>query len=262
MTSHNSDFGIAEPLRVLHITDTHLLAKIGDTLRGIDTDRSLRNTLDHALALHPAPSLILATGDLAEQPCIASYRRFFDLLDGLDIRTICLPGNHDDYDLMRETFNQDNVNCDKQLVVGNWQFILLNSQIKGKEGGFLGKEELAFMESCLQNRPQLNSLIAVHHHCVPTGSLWMDEMQIENSDELLALIEQYPNTRGILMGHIHQPLEMRIKHLKIIATPSTCFQFKPKSDDFALDDGALPAYRWLLLHRDGRIETMLEYAGS
>ena len=36
--------------------------------------------------------------------------------------------------------------------------------------------------------------------------------------------------------------------------PSTCVQFKPGSEDFAVDDAA-PGYRWFDLHADGRIET-------
>ena len=42
--------------------------------------------------------------------------------------------------------------------------------------------------------------------------------------------------------------------LRMIATPSTCSQFKPRSDDFAVDD-APPAWRTLTLHADGRLDT-------
>jgi Icc protein len=39
-----------------------------------------------------------------------------------------------------------------------------------------------------------------------------------------------------------------------MASPSTCIQFLPGSDGFAVDTTA-PGYRWLSLHADGRIET-------
>jgi Icc protein len=39
-----------------------------------------------------------------------------------------------------------------------------------------------------------------------------------------------------------------------MASPSTCIQFAPNSEDFKLDERA-PGYRWLRLHDDGRIET-------
>jgi 3',5'-cyclic-AMP phosphodiesterase len=45
----------------------------------------------------------------------------------------------------------------------------------------------------------------------------------------------------------------------MIATPSTCSQFKPLSDEFAVDS-APPAWRTLALHADGHIDTQLRWA--
>jgi Icc protein len=44
----------------------------------------------------------------------------------------------------------------------------------------------------------------------------------------------------------------------MIATPSTCSQFKPLSDEFAVDNQP-PAWRTLTLHPDGRLETRLRW---
>jgi len=44
--------------------------------------------------------------------------------------------------------------------------------------------------------------------------------------------------------------------IKIIGTPATCRQFKPASDEFALDDNP-PAYRRIELHVDGNVSTEL-----
>ncbi len=40
----------------------------------------------------------------------------------------------------------------------------------------------------------------------------------------------------------------------MMSTPSTCAQFLPNSDDFALDSRP-PGYRWLELSSDGSIST-------
>ncbi|MGA1383685.1 MAG: 3',5'-cyclic-AMP phosphodiesterase, partial [Steroidobacteraceae bacterium] len=42
--------------------------------------------------------------------------------------------------------------------------------------------------------------------------------------------------------------------LKLMATPSTCVQFRPRVADFEIDERP-PGYRVLTLHADGRIET-------
>ena len=41
-----------------------------------------------------------------------------------------------------------------------------------------------------------------------------------------------------------------------MATPATCFQFGPGSQDFSLDTAA-PGYRWITLHADGDISTQV-----
>jgi Icc protein len=59
-----------------------------------------------------------------------------------------------------------------------------------------------------------------------------------------------------LFGHVHQQYEGEHEGIRIIGTPSTCRQFKPGSDDFALDDEP-PAYRRITLNSDGSINSEL-----
>ena len=53
---------------------------------------------------------------------------------------------------------------------------------------------------------------------------------------------------------MHQEFNGEKDGLPIIATPSTCIQFSPNSDDFKVDT-AMPGYRWFNLHNDGQFET-------
>jgi Icc protein len=89
------------------------------------------------------------------------------------------------------------------------------------------------------------------------GSRWLDTMAVDNAGEFLAVIDRHPQVRGILWGHVHQTFDRQRNGVRLMATPSTCIQFLPGSDDFALDTAA-PGYRWLSLHPDGRIETGVE----
>jgi Icc protein len=60
--------------------------------------------------------------------------------------------------------------------------------------------------------------------------------------------------RGIVWGHVHQALEGERAGVRLLATPSTCAQFAPGLDDFAIDSRP-PAYRMLELLPDGSIVT-------
>jgi Icc protein len=243
-----------DPLSILQITDLHILPDLDETFLGINTEHYFHAVLELAFAEHHHFDLILLTGDLAQYPSPASYQRILNSLQVHNTPCICLPGNHDDYQLMQQIFNTRLVNCKKQFFLGNWQLICLNSQIPGSPGGRLLKEELLFLEDCLTGNPSHHALIAVHHHCLETKSAWMDSMIIENSQELLAIIGQYPQTKAITTGHIHQLMDITIGGVRVLGTPSTCFQFTPESKIFSLDT-TTPGYRLIKLYKDGRIES-------
>lgn len=242
------------PLSLLQITDLHILPDLDDTFLGINTEHYFHAVLELAFADHHHFDLILLTGDLAQHPSPASYQRILNSLEATHTPCICLPGNHDDYGLMQQIFNTSRVSCRKLIFLDNWQLICLNSQIPGAPGGFLSNQELLFLEDCLITNPNHHALIAVHHHCLETNSAWMDTMIIENSQELWATINQYPQPKAITTGHIHQVMDIAVGPVRVLGTPSTCFQFTPKSKSFSLDTAA-PGYRLIKLYPDGRIES-------
>lgn len=248
-------------LSILQLSDLHILAAPEDRLLGIATEHYFRACLEQAVRLRSrqverAFDLILLTGDLAQDPGLESYRRILNILDAYKIPCICLPGNHDDYELMQQVFNTDWIHCRKQLLLSNWQLICLNSQVPGEPGGHLSPQELMFLENCLSSNPNHHVLIALHHHCLETKSPWMDNMILDNSKELLAMIANYPQVKVITHGHIHQAMDIKTASLRVLAAPSTCFQFVPKSPEFSVDDTA-PGYRLIDLYTDGRVESEL-----
>jgi len=241
-------------LAILQITDLHILPGLDETFLGINTEHYFHAILEQAFAEHHQFDLILVTGDLAQNPCPASYQRILQKLEATNTPCICLPGNHDDYELMQHVFNTPQVNCQKQVLLENWQLICLNSQIPSATGGRLSKQELLFLEYCLTSNPNHHALIAVHHNCLETKSVWLDTMIIENSEEFLMILKKYPQAKAVTFGHIHQAMDITIGALRIFGTPSTCFQFTPKSKTFSLDT-TTPGYRIIKLHPDGRIDT-------
>lgn len=242
-------------LSILQLSDMHILSQPDATLLGINTLHYFRACLKQALTSGQHFDLLLLTGDLAQEPCRAGYQQILKCLDDYpDLVCLCLPGNHDDYDLMLQVFNTDKVSCQKQLLLGGWQVINLNSQIPGKPGGRLAKDELLFLEQCLEVYPNHNVIIAVHHHCLKTNSKWMDTMMIENSEELLAIMRRFPQIKTITTGHIHQTLEAEIGTVQVFGTPSTCFQFEPGSIQFSVENTA-PGYRVIKLGIDGSVKS-------
>lgn len=248
MTDH------APCLSILQLSDLHILAAPEDRLLGINTEHYFHACLEQAFSEKHHYDLILVTGDLAQDPCLASYRRILNSLEAYDTPCICLPGNHDDYELMQQILNTGKINCRKQAFLGNWQLISLNSQIVGDPGGRLANEELDFLENCLIENPDRYALIAVHHHFLETKSPWMDTMIIENRQQLLAIIDRHPQVKVVVNGHIHQVMDVKMASFRVLAAPSTCFQFVLEAAEFCVSDTA-PGYRLIQLHADGGIES-------
>lgn len=249
-------------ISILQLSDLHIMAAPEDEMFGIKTEHYFHACLEQAIRLHSRQTginkahfdLILLTGDLAQDTGTESYRRILTKLEAYQTRCVCLPGNHDDYGLMRQVFNTDSINCCKQVLLGNWQVLSLNSQIPGDPGGRLSDEELGFLERCLSENVGRHTLIAIHHHCLETESPWMDAMIIENRRELLAIADRYPQVKAITTGHVHQVMDLKINGYRVFGVPSTCFQFTPKSSEPEVNDTA-PGYRLIELYADGRIES-------
>ena len=237
-------------LRLLHITDTHLYADAAARLAGVDTTASLNAVLETALA-NQQPDLLLHTGDLAEDPVAATYARFEKLLAQHHAGERCvLPGNHDDPAQAPALFSTP------AWASGAWTLLGLDSRIPGDVNGALAASELERLEAALAAVRTPFVLVAVHHP--PLGVGWsLDSSAIANGAQLLARLGADQRVRGLVFGHVHQNVDIRVGHLRLLGSPSTCVQFRPLTVEFALDDQP-PGYRWIELAEDGTIRTRVE----
>ncbi len=241
-------------LKVIQITDMHIMPNAGDALLGIATEKYFRKVLEHAEQHHPDTHLMLLTGDIAQTPVETSYQNVFAMLSEVQTPCRCLPGNHDDPALMQKIFNTAQINCNPIFESEHWQFIFLNSQKPKSAGGHLAEEELALLNKQLNLKKEVQTAIFMHHHILPTDSRWMDTMQVENHEHFIELIVPHKQVKTVVCGHIHQEMEKTQDGILYLGTPSSCFQFKPLQVEFALDDKP-PGYRVLEFHDDGAIET-------
>lgn len=243
-------------LKVLQFTDTHFYKDGSGKLLGVDTSASFSEVYKLALANRGVPDFYLITGDLSQDETEESYNRLSVALSNAGAPCFFLPGNHDRRKEMTRGLIHEKSHFDacRQIIRGNWQIVLLDSQIEGEVGGRLDKCELDFLKNCLEEHPDLHTLVCLHHHPVPMGAKWLDQIGVENGKEFLAFVDNYPSVKAILWGHVHQEFNGRHNQKLLMATPSTCVQFKAASDDFGVD-AVPPGYRWLELDPDGTIRS-------
>jgi Icc protein len=244
-------------LNLVQLTDQHLFGDTEGALRGVPTLQALRATITAARAGIAACDAILVTGDLVQDDP-GGYRHFRAEFGALGKPVLCIPGNHDDVPAMQAALSHPPFQFGGVYDASAWRTILLDSTIPGETGGALSAASLQFLEDALAAAPDQHALICLHHHPVPMRSRWLDSVGLANSDALFAVLERHPQTRALLFGHVHQALDTIVNGVRILATPSTCSQFKPHSQEFAVDSTP-PAWRSLTLHSDGRIDTTLEW---
>lgn len=254
LVSSNSEF-----IRLVQLTDLHLLADPQALLWGnLNTRRSMAAVLAHAGQQCFPVDLMVISGDIAEKAEPEAYQWVLECFQDLEIPVYCLPGNHDDPVSMGKILNHANVSTEPLIRFKAWQIILLNSVAGDKNQGYLAKEQLALLDQSLADRPDLNALIFLHHPPVSIGSDWMDAMGLGNTADFFTVLDQYPNVRGVIWGHIHQEFCAKRHGVWLLGSPSTCVQFAPHSKHFQIDRPG-PGYRWLALYPEGQIETQVYY---
>ena len=245
--------------RIVQITDPHLFQDTNGELLGINTQASFSQVLSEIQQQQYDYDLVLATGDLVQDNSDEGYLRFRQEVKALNNKMVFwIPGNHDFQPKMFEILKEDSVSAKKHILLGDkWQILLLDSQVQGVPHGQLEAEELDWLKLKLQEYPERYSLVVLHHHLLSTGSAWLDQHNLRNANELAEVLAPFKHVKALLYGHIHQQVDSEWLGYQVMATPSTCIQFKADSNTFALDV-AQPGWREIDLHADGHIETRVK----
>lgn len=210
----------------------------------------MQRVIDHYQDGEWRADRVVITGDLIQDDSAAAYDRFRELLLPLNMRMHCVPGNHDVRDLMRRVCCAPPFSYCAYEEIGDWLLIGLDSCISDDAGGVLASEELDRLSETVTRSTAKHVMVFLHHPPIPMGSAWLDTVGLRNGDEFLRRLRSLSRVRIAIFGHVHQDYDAEHEGTRIVATPSTCRQFLPGSDDFAIDDRP-PAYRRITLKADG-----------
>ncbi len=250
-----------EVLQFVHVTDTHLLNRAAATLHGLNTKKTLEAVLSHSRVHCPDIDFLLFTGDISQTGNAASYTLFASVIQRYDLPVYCVPGNHDAPALLRRiipTCPDDTINV---IQLDKFSLILLSSWVQDKHHGLISRRCLQQLERHLSNSQDRFNIIAVHHPPVSINSKWLDEIGLQNKAEFLQTIHNYHQHALLLFGHIHQEVDQQLEKLRLLATPSTCYQYQANCE-YARRVYQPPAYRFVRLTATGNVETKVCYVGQ
>lgn len=230
-------------------------------MRGIATAKSLQRVLDHYATDDWRADRVLVTGDLIHDDSEGAYTRFRDCLESLQLRVHCVPGNHDVREFMRPVCGRPPFSYCAYEEVNDWLLVGIDSCVEGEAGGAVSRAEFERLSDIVVRSSARHVLVYLHHPPVPMGSAWLDSVGMDNGDEFLERLRTLRRIRAVAFGHVHQSYDDHYEGMRILATPSTCGQFRPNSDEFAIDDKP-PAYRRITLEADGSVATELVWVES
>jgi Icc protein len=238
-------------LNVLQITDLHLRQVAGGCLLGVDTQASFEAVLEQALA-ERIPDAVLVTGDVAHDSQPEVYQRFWKLLrNRFRGPALVLAGNHD------ITRQMGSLLAAGELRLGAWVLLALDSHVDDQPAASVDTLEFARLKEACESAGDCHVLVATHHPPIEIGCPWLDKDRIKNGGELLEWLAEHSTARAVVFGHAHQKIESRYRDIALLGTPSTCIQFAPGTERFAVDDRQ-PGYRWLHLDSRGGVTSSVE----
>jgi Icc protein len=249
-----------QSFRLIQFSDMHLSGDPGERLRGVASLPALHAAIADTQRRCPRHDGVLLTGDLVQDDP-AGYRWIRSAFGDSTVPVMAMAGNHDLPVHMRSMLAQRPFQVGGEVHFGRWLVVLLDTWVEHSAAGRLGPQQLAHLQSVLTDHPDHHVLLCLHHPPLVMRSHWLDKVGLEDAEQFLGLVRAHENVRGVVWGHVHQALDCLISGVRFMASPSTCAQFLPESEHFALDNRP-PGYRILDLMPDGTIATEVVWLDS
>ena len=239
---------------IAQVTDPHIKAKGRLAYRNVDTAVNLQRCIDHLIQLNTPPDIVLMTGDLTDFGRVKEYQLLRELMAPLDMPVYVIPGNHDERENFREAFKDHPYlppSGDLRYVIEDYplRMIALDTTIAGKAEGELCSDRLAWLDQRLREKPDLPTLIFMHHPPLTTGIHHMDLQNCQNGEALGQLLETHPQVFQILCGHVHRPIHVQWHGVTVSIAPSASHyvaldlgEYSPAN--FYLEPPTMQMYEW------------------
>lgn len=221
---------------LVQLSDPHIVAPGRLLLDRIDTPALLARSVAGVMALQPAASAVVLSGDLVDRGSAEEYASLRALLAPLACPVWLMPGNHDDAAAMRAAFPDHDELAplpDPALAgfvlwvreVDGLRLVALDTVVPRAPHGALCERRLAWLDRTLAAAPGVPTIVAMHHPPFVTGIGHMDAMGLlEGSAGLQAVLRRHPQVERVICGHLHRPIVRRYAGTVAMTVPSTAHQ--------------------------------------
>ena len=113
----------------------------------------------------------------------------------------------------------------------------------------LAWERLAWLDQALRAKPDLPTLVLMHHPPFPTGIAHMDRIGLRGREAFAAVMHRHHHVAAVLCGHVHRTIPARVGGRSAIIGPSAAHQvvldLRPAGPSaFRLEPPGYMLHRW------------------
>ncbi|MBT5389154.1 MAG: hypothetical protein HOI80_04860 [Alphaproteobacteria bacterium] len=245
--------------KIVQLTDTHIPHPY--RVQNDNLNR-LERTIAH-VNQEIQPQFVMISGDLIldHEDGIRGYEDLKGALETLEAPYYLMPGNHDNYEDMKEIFNDHKYLREKSPYI---QYVLEDSQwpvsciafdtvVDGIDSGRVFEDRLKWLEKRFQECKK-PILLFMHHPPISFRTLpQLEEVVFEGKrkrnldaffcpgdSDLLAVVKRYPNVKRLACGHGHFGLEILWGPIPLSVSPSVAPAFfLSEKDNIVIDLGGI-----------------------
>jgi Icc protein len=178
-------------------------------------------------------------------------------LDQLEIPYLLIPGNHDDVEVMAESFNMSSLLSNSEMYYevyfDDYQFLMLDTS-----QGFLSKAQKNWLLEKVLDESSQPLVIVMHHPPDLMEVPHMDERHyLRDKDEVMQIFYQSKRQMEIFCGHYHVEKTVCFENFRVHITPSCYFQIDSFSKLFKVGSTQI-AFRIIDLF-ERRMDISLHY---
>lgn len=228
-------------MRIIHVTDTHLVAP-GNLLFGIDPMQRLDAVLLKIEADFRDVDLCVISGDLADAGDSNAYKMLRDRLERFPVATRLLIGNHDNRESFRANF-PDAMTDNNGFIQGfddleETRLIYLDTLESGSIQGRLCDKRLSWLKRTLDDAADKHVIIFTHYPFLSVRLPHCEKILLSNPQDIMALLHAHGGVQHIFCGHVHVATAGQWEGIPFTISAGTCHHIVP---DFISDDARFVA---------------------
>jgi 3',5'-cyclic AMP phosphodiesterase CpdA len=209
-------------MRIAHLSDPHLV----NGPLGVQRAANLAEAISRLLWIEPRPDCVVITGDLADTGHPEEYATLRAILERCPVPVHLVTGNHDDPASLVAKFGDtrylaDGTSVSYAVEYPDATIVIADSWLEGSPAGYLGPEQLSWIDETLAARAGIPAFVCLHHPPLPVGMPYLDGMRLNDGLELGEVIARHSHVARVLAGHAHRVIMAPFAGTMMTVAPST-----------------------------------------